>query len=74
MIVSSTGASLALLNTKKIKDDKQRRVAFRLDGQRPTKYVLPSDSEENKVLSGWIYDGLLAVLRRTVKKPSWYYI
>ena len=35
MIVSSTGASLALLNTKKIKDDKQRRVAFRLDGQRP---------------------------------------
>ncbi len=25
MIVSSTGASLALLNTKKIKDDKQRR-------------------------------------------------
>ena len=47
MIVSSTGASLALLNTKKIKDDKQRRVAFRLDGQRPTKYVLPSDSEEN---------------------------
>ena len=32
---------------EKIKDDKQKRIAFCLDGQRPTECVLPSDSEED---------------------------
>lgn len=32
---------------EQVKDDKQKRIAFCLDGQRPTECVLPSDSEDD---------------------------